>query len=267
VSSPSCLVCGAEALDGRSVCRACPRAAGRALTALWHQDRTDRGIAPSLLDELDTTLTRQTRVNAGAAGRSADRPLPYDERAAKVRADIIGVLGGAARAWQAPEVVLRIGRREPRALARWLGINLPVKLGWPSTPAIVADLIRLHLAAVEAVDRPLGAWYAGRCVNCGGDLYAGEGAAAIRCRACGARIDVQAQREHLLAKVNDALATAAEISRAVHLTPRPVSPSMLNRWVARGMLTRRGKTVTGEHLYRVGDVLDLATVVRPRRAV
>jgi hypothetical protein len=77
---------------------------------------------PGLLLELDVTITRGDRITTGhGVGRSAERPLAWNERASAKREDLAAVLG----AW-APDVALLSGDELPRlgdgvaACAAWL---------------------------------------------------------------------------------------------------------------------------------------------------
>lgn len=248
--------CGTGINHDRNVCDHCTEAAGDVLRAYWYRAPSAFGSGPNLLDELTTTATRQHRTApANDGARPTSRPLPFAPHAAQVLADDARFLVKSAVRHDAPARLRQT--RDAVACARWLEAHLDVIVGRPDGPAFVADIIDRHARALRAIDRPADTWYAGRCIQCGADLYALDGAARIDCAVCNACHDVAAQRRRLLDAVEDTLATATEICRAVHLLDRAVTRSQIDNWVARGQLIRRGRSLAGAHTYRVGDVLDL----------
>lgn len=247
----TCGVCGAVENGDRYVCRACTAELANDLLG-W----TRQNDESSLLDELTVTATRQARMSRpGDGGRSSERPLPFDERTSSIVRDDVSWLLTACRTFGTSTAIVESGRADLWAL--WLLSHVELIAAHVAGVAFAHDAARRSQRAVRAIDRPPGTWYAGRCVECSHDLYAAEGAAVVECRSCGTRHDVEAQRERLLEAVEDRLATASEICRAVHLLDRPVTRSQIDHWVARGQLVRHGKSAGGHNLYRIGDVLTL----------
>jgi hypothetical protein len=253
-SGSTCGVCGSAENSDRYVCRSCTNELANDLLG-WTRQRAET----SLVDELTVTATRQARMSRpGDGGRSSERPLPFDERTSSIVRDDVSWLLGGCRAFGASDAIVNTGRHDVWAL--WLFTHVELIATHPAGVLFAQDAGRRATRAVRAIDRPPGTWYAGRCVECAHDLYAAEGAAVVECRACGTRHDVEQQRERLLEAVEDRLATASEICRAVHLLDRPVTRSQIDHWVARGQLVRHGKSPVGHNLYRIGDVLTLVAV-------
>jgi hypothetical protein len=249
-----CGVCGAPVRGDRFVCSACTTDLANYLLG-W----TRAGASTSLLDELTVTATRQARMTRpGDGGRSSERPLPFDERTSSLVADDSAWLLSALRTFGAAREIVDVadaGRHDLAAL--WLYAHVELIAAHAHGVLFAHDAARRSTRAARAIDRPPGTWYAGRCVECTHDLYAAEGAAFVECASCGTRHDVEQQRERLLAAVEDRLATASEVCRAVHLLDRPVTRSQIDHWVERGQLARRGRSTGGHFLYRIGDILTL----------
>lgn len=151
-------------------------------------------------------------------------------------------------------------------LARWLGTHVEWIRHHEAGAELVDELRSAIREARRVLDRPPDRWYAGRCGDaladnagpCGEDLYAKAGSRLVTCRGCGAEYDVEARREWLLSAVEDVLATAAEIARALTSLATPVTSSTIRGYVHRRRLESRGRDPrTGNPTYRIGDVLDL----------
>lgn len=247
-SESTCGVCGAPVHDAY-ICRRCTSVLADDLIVYTR-------ASTSLVDELTVTATRQARMTRpGDGGRSSERPLPFDERASTILADDAAWLSSACVAFGAP--ALLVVETSPGVCAEWLWRHVERIATYPHAIGFAHDAARRAKRAVRAIDRPPGTWYAGRCIECSHDLYAAEGAGVVECRSCGTTHDVEAQRARLLQAVEDRLATASEICRAVHLLDRPVTRSQIDHWVDRGLIARRGRSTAGHFLYRIGDVLTL----------
>ena len=123
---------------------------------------------------------------------------------------------------------------------------------------MLTDLDRLMTDARAAIDHPPEMIYVGRC-ECTADLYVRVEESTKTCN-CGRQYDVAERRAAMLSMVEDRLATATEIARAVAAysdASHPLSQERLRQWVRRGLLVNRGRGAHGDNLYRVGDVLDL----------
>lgn len=249
----TCGVCAKTLRADRYVCAACITDARDALTAY-----SDTNNGRSLLAELNVTATRRARMTRpDDTPRATERPLPFNERAAAALADDRQWLTIAATA-----LGVAADPRTPARTAASIAARLPQHAGRPVAIMIATEAKRRAARALALIDRPAATWFAGHC-ECGHDLYAREGAAAVQCEQCGRQHDVEARRAYLLSLVEDQLATVAEICRAVHLLDQPVTRSQLTNWSSRGQLLKRGHNRNGHAVYRIGDVLNLlATTVR-----
>lgn len=253
----TCGVCGKVVNLDRYVCAPCITDGRAALDLYAGTLRLGRGETAgqtSLLRELQTTATRQARMNRpDDTSRPTERPLPFNERAAAILADDTAWLDTAAAAL---DITPRRPDQRGAPLAALIAQHLPKHAGRPAAVMIVAEARRRAARAQAVIDRPAITWFAGKC-ECGTDLYAREGAAAVECRACGRVHDVEARRAYLLTLVEDRLATVAELCRAVHLFEQPVTRSQITNWSSRGQLAKRGVNRNGHTVYRIGDVLNL----------
>lgn len=144
------------------------------------------------------------------------------------------------------------------AMALWLLRRVPQLRQHPAAADAVHAITAVVANAQRAIDRPPDLACLGPCDTCGLDIYAAPGDTMVTCYRCRSAYDVRDRREHLLARAENTLGTAAEISRALTgWMGREVTPSSINGYVFRGRLTRRGVNQSGYALYRVGDVVDL----------
>jgi hypothetical protein len=235
------------------------------------------GSAGALAAELQVTFARQARLGSGAGRRSAERPLPYDGRASRLALRLRTELVGWARvlAEHAPEplpgpVCVACRHRSCRAIrktrmpadtigatAAWLLLHLDEIRQHEAAAEMVANITALTRSAERLIDRPADRVYSGPCDVCGDDLFGRLDAAEVACRGCGARYDVAARRQWLLAEAEDVLAGAALISRALTRLGSEVRVERVRQWASRGQLAAHGVDANGRPLYRVGDVIDL----------
>ncbi|QGX08247.1 hypothetical protein EEW87_16375 [Janibacter melonis] len=240
--------CSRPIQDDGAICWTCARSAADDLVTLrW------------LVDELDVTASRQSRVGTGGGGGrrgGAERPLPFDPRASELRATI-------------------------RAGLDWLEVELRGELGPAALRAhedaetIASTAGRWVADATRAVDLPPERRYVGTCdvAGCAGHLFAERWQPTVVCGLCGAQHGVEETTARMLEQIPDRLMTAAEIERLSDasdwLGPEPVTAKEVLRWQDEGRLLRHGTTrlVLGRQrpLYRLGDVQELAAERDRRR--
>lgn len=214
-----------------------------------------------LADQLDDTITRQTRngTGIGVTSRPSERPLPVNLAAADVRADLVNVLTTWAR-----DVQARTGDTTPvdsltTAAACLLAHEATLRTH-PAADELHDEISDAIARAWRTVDRPAERRYAGPCDECGADMYARPHAAELECGECGTRYDAYARRSWLVEQARDQLATASTIARALPgLLGHNVTPSMIRGYVHRGRLLARPPDRAGHTRFRVGDVIDLVT--------
>lgn len=259
MSRPSleCAKCGAKFRGDWTLCASCVDDMAKCLVALFRRTPDHRGRPMhNMFDELLITATRQARLTDSLGGRAgAETPLVFHAPAAdKLRALSAFLRISYEHYWRALRAT-NIAWDTPLSHAAWLHAHASEIARFEDAGEFAETLERLASEAAAVIDRPADMWFAGPCPQCGADLYATEGAGQVKCRECGEAYDVATQRDRLLAAVDDVLATAAEISRAVHLTGVTVTPSKITNLYHRGKLSRHGRSRTGDHLYRMGDVL------------
>ncbi|MGH3382374.1 MAG: hypothetical protein ACRDP6_47360 [Actinoallomurus sp.] len=225
---------------------------------LDRQEADRKNPVPSLITDLDTVLTRQTRYQERAGGRSSTRPLPFDERAS----DALWALGDTLRAW-----ARAVNWGDPSI--RGCGQNLLDHLNELATHPDAAQAVDELTAIVDQIrrvcDRPPVHMYLGPC-GCGTDLYTRQGSIIARCRECDLEYQVAERREWLLATAEDRLATATDIALAMPtLLGRELSASTVRNWAADGRLAAHGHDPHNRPLYRIGEVIQLALATPTRR--
>lgn len=201
-----CAACTAPTGDDGLLCRSHTRE--------LDQDLRDVG---NLVEELDVTLTRQDRVAARySAGRSAEKPLVWNEHAATKRSELWSTLG----AWALDvsridederDRLADVGTYDIAGTAGWIARNLSTLRRHSDAGAAFDEITDAIRGARRAIDRPEVAtrFYAGPCPEpieaeneygvvetaaCDGEVWAfipteAEKLAFLRCRACDAKWD------------------------------------------------------------------------------
>lgn len=255
--------CGAPITDDAFLCTAESRALHTTLTT----------SVPSLLEELQTAVTRGTAMPASAiGGQACDHAgdcgcgvsLPWDDHASRV-AD---ALQNALTTWAlALDEEVR-GLFGTLTASGFLAHNLEHLRHRPWAHDAYADITRRTEDGWSAVDRPEDRLYAGPCgatrngengpERCARRLWAGLEQSALRCPACGTTHIVADRQALMLSAASGMDLTAPEIASALTLMlRRRVSASTIRSWAHRGQLAAQGRDVADRALYRVGDVLEL----------
>lgn len=257
MTDQTCLVtgCGRPVLDA-FVCSTC----GAQLEA-------DLGDIIDHAEALDDALARLTAFGDRLNRRTDAKVIPFDGRASDVKRFVRGVLAG----WVGLVLDQRYhGMSNPPGSTSQLAEGSVA----PLAKLLLANLewLRHHEAGHEAateiataaerirtvVDAPPERWYAGVCEVCGIDMYARADLQVLVCE-CGRDYDVRARRDWLLGRVEDVLASAVDMSRALTSLDQPVTAERIRKWRERGQILEHGAG-----LYRVGDVREL--LARARRA-
>lgn len=228
----------------------CSHCAGRLEEAL--------GDVPALWADLELTLTRQGVISQRAGGRSAETPVPWDQRAS----DASWVLRNTLSTWMRDLAHEREYYPPDRidGITGWLLSRIERIRHHPAGGECVDEILEAVANARRAVDRPAGRWYLAPCDHCDTDLYAKAGARWARCGVCGAEYDVHGRKQQMRHTLEDQLFGATDMADVLRHLGVSVTPAMVRGYAHRGRLTARG----GERpLYRVGDVLD---ILMPRQA-
>jgi hypothetical protein len=213
---------------------------------------------PSLITELETTLSRQTVSGTVNGARSNERPLPYSILAS----DALRLLHVTIWPWVKegleahPDLYVHNVTTTTQVAHVLLTLH-----GWLVTHPEGCDAVDELQFVVEnvcrpAIDRAPDKAYAGTC-ECGDELYGLVGQPTVTCQVCGNVRDVMAWRRAQLEAAADRLLTVAEMTRAIAETGgETVSRKRIEGWIRRGRLLRTDHD-RGIALYRVGDVLDI----------
>jgi hypothetical protein len=257
------------------------------------------GDMPALAEDVETTRTRTSRTGGQGIGivvRSAERPVPWDNRASRVADEIKAVLvsnsrmaadtrppveGPACRRCRHPSCALIRSVAEPddtvEALSRYLLASLAAFRHRPEVTALADDLDRLTRLVAFVIDTPVEQTYYGPCGSidvwpdgsprlcvprCSGDLYGDPDATAVNCQRCGASHDVPALREVLLDEAQEMLVTAPELSRFLSLYGEPITVDRIHQWASRGQIVSHGSIPSPgqrkpQPLYKVCEVRQL----------
>lgn len=275
--------CSRPLADNAYLCSHCARHLARLI-----------GDVTALVSELETTRSRQSRTGSAGVGvtsRASERPLPWDERAARATARLRLALVNAARVVLEQHPGRPGGPRcpdceHPSCLAYQLQApvnTLPAVAGWllhhiewlrhqPEAPDIRTNIEGAIGRVRRVIDRRPDVSYLGPCgeqvdpwtdprgktrTDCPAELYANAGDQHVDCRGCTAQHNVELRKAWLLAAAEQQLETASVISQAVSRLGQTVTASMIRGWAFRGRLAAHTADVDGSPLYRVGDVLDL----------
>ena len=250
---------------------------GRQPSTRWDADH-------GLGHEIDATVARQTATAKREGGRSSSKPLPFNDRAAKVahRAQStlhrwVRVLHDGREPWP---------RRDVVATAAWLLARVPRIAVHPQAAQIEHDVRAVVGQLRRAVDRPADRWFMGPCDTDGcveehaivdglgntrverrpTELYAEPGAETVRCPRCEVEYPLEERRAWLLAAAEDQLAHAELIGRAAPALGVDITPAMIRNYADRGRIVAKSTDLQGRPLYRVGDVIAVAQDVLAKRA-
>lgn len=117
--------------------------------------------APGLLDDLDTSASRQSVHSTGKGARSAERPLPVNFKASELRDGYAALLVSWAMAvGDEGDPTLQGGGRE---CAHWLLYNLAAVRVHEAADAILDEIVTQARACWRAVDAPLDLVPLGEC--------------------------------------------------------------------------------------------------------
>lgn len=102
----------------------------------------------------------------------------------------------------------------------------------------------------------------GRCASrtrrpgpCRGHLYARPGAQVVVCRECGTAYDVESRRSWMLARLDDHLGNASQLSRLVAYLGIELAASSIRKYAEKARIAPHGKDSGGHPQYRLGDVV------------
>lgn len=258
MTKPTCQVegCSRTTAPGMVICDDCAERLVRDLLAV-----------PGLAAALEEAHRKGLRFSRTAMVPHPDpvepeSPVPFNPRASEALRELLRVLTLWAD-WIAKERGLHRPLDTAPTLARWLATQVTWLRSSVEGPAAAGAIRRVVRRGLLVVDAPPDLIYAGPCTaeregeRCGADLYAEPGKVDARCPVCGAVYPLAERREWLLAKAEDMLLPASELSRAIDGLGLDVTPEVIWKWHERGRLASHGTTRAGRPVFRVGDVRDL----------
>lgn len=212
-----------------------------------------------LLDDLMVTECRLDRIGDGnSGGKSAQIPLPWNERAAKARVHLVETMTFWSHA---------VGGDSLDAdVVDWLALHMDDVRVHASAGAIYRDVESAIRRARNTVDRPPERVFAGPCNTgmCIADLYARPGKPTVRCK-CGAEHDVAARREWMLSEIHEQAADAGLMSSILTSLGHKIHSSTIRRYGAEGLLTVVSRDSKGTPRYRIGAVLNIFYAKKDRQ--
>jgi hypothetical protein len=292
VTAPTCS-CTRPIRDHAFLCHDCTRTLEKHLAEL-----------PALATDLDTTLTRTSRIGGRGIGivvRGQDRPVPWNDRASRTAAALKALVvtwaqhaldlrrrpdGPACRRCTHPSCAALRSYDPPigdtvQALSTYLLAALPTLRHLPEVTQLADEVDAITRLAAKVIDRPAEQTYFGPCgaieywpdgepilcaARCPADLYGPDDAKQLTCGKCAAEHDVTTVRAYLLSEAEDQLVTAADLSKFLSAYGEPLTAERIRQWASRGLLLSHGKDRVGRPLYRVSEAIDrLARIDATRR--
>lgn len=216
--------------------------------------------------ELDITISKQ-RASGDAGAPSAEKPLPYDDRASAKADALRHELVQLVRFCTEEGIKSRDDRGErPEntlpALSRWLMWRVDGLAFNDMAQQFIADVSTAIRDCRRVIDLPPERSYAGPCPECKRDLYHRPNAAQVTCSGCGQRWDVGEvvawMRGRIEAEMTDRLVTAREGATLLSRLGMETAQGTIDKWHHRALLAEAGHTAAGHRLYRWDDLIPLA---------
>jgi len=265
-------ICDAAGCDRPTqdvICGGCTKELVHELKAIM-QDGRDRKNQPrwGLYHELQITVSRQDVISRDVKTRKTrgeSQPLPFKEHAAEVLADLRNTVYYWAGQFKEANPHLATRRFTVPEAAHWLASFPGLLAMHPRAGDLVNDILRVTTDARRAVDRPAEKKYLGRCEveteygKCDAELFGFEHKTTVRCPDCETEHDSLELWNAFQEKVRGYAATPAEIAGYISkVFRRDIPASTIHTWGQRGVVQVHNYNLSGEKLYRIGDVLDAA---------
>lgn len=275
----TCPVDGKPTVTPAVICTDCTDALDRSL-----------GDLGSLLEDLDTALTRQSRKRPARGNHERDdKPLPYDLGASKAAGELKAVLVGWARLVSEERPSRRAMTRRGKPLVwldrqqRWEHLD-HTPLTCRDTSSSIADWLMHHVqwlahhdAAADAYSEIVGAVnnirrtidiapdtrYIGPCysvidnVECPDTLWGIEGSETATCKTCGTVWDARARTLEALAHADKVAQDAIDLSRSFALRGIALEARRIKVWATRKHVAAVGTSRRGYPTYIVAHVARL----------
>lgn len=271
-----CPACEGESADGL-LCRECT---GRLRTHLGH--------LPANLRDLADVVTRNVARGKGVGGKGTETPLPFNPAASDLQWEVRNTLSTWARDLDMGDLAVekwarvvnlrkggpQFGRAlrpgpmpdDPGTWARWIISRMERVRGHPAAGEMWSELMDVCHRVRRAIDLPPELEILGDCPTCGQVMHARPLAVEATCRKCKAAgveevHDATALRARLTERVHEEMVPRTVVLRVLAQLGMEVNPATFRQWVSRGRITAHDQE-DGRKLYRVGDVVALATDAR-----
>lgn len=255
---PTCSYCQIPHGDNATICPDCTEL----LRALLRQ-------IPMLLVELETSLTRQSRIGRqdGMPRGAGERPLPFSPEASEATDVLLAhtITRWALDVWRVFESPLT--SKPPTDPTQFLLDRVDAIKKRPWAGALLDEVQAAVDNAWGVVDLAGEYMEAGTC-SCGTRLAACPDQPTLTCRGCGEVYDVFERREAMVTEVEEKLLPAKQIERLVDILLRigaaerirkRVPSGTVRGWASKGEIEVRGFDADGRTpTYRVGEVFDRA---------
>lgn len=211
------------------------------------------GDVPAVVEELETSLSRQTASGTSSGSRGSEKPLPFDVGASEA----LAVLGSTLRAW-ALEFDAEARPMVIVGYSRWL-LHHVDRMRCYVIACDAFDEIEAAVGACwRAVDRRASRIYLGQCYaeGCPSHVWAPAGRTTGTCAECATVHAVEDRRDQMLEALHDRELSMAQIATVlVYLDyDRERMRKLLNKWAERKVIVPVGVDAQGRETYRFGDV-------------
>jgi hypothetical protein len=256
-----------QIVEGCTICSSPTGDSGRLCRTHTDQLAAELATVPDIVDELQITRTRQDRVSAGKhGGRSATKPLPWNEHAAQRAFELNATLN----AWALDTSRLGEDERDllaehhhsdTAAVARWLARNLRTLRQHADAGQAFDELTNAIREARRAVDRPQDYIPLGACGNlvedleqpCPAIVYGHPDSRFATCRGCTARHRITDRIEWMLELLRVQLVTIPEAVGICYLAGKRTTEDKLRLMAARARFLPVGAK-EGQPTYRMAEV-------------
>lgn len=257
--------------EGCFVCKICVQ-----------QLRRDLGDIPALLDDLNTTLSRQDRLGASGGRRGGETALAWKPPASEALFLLTNVVTTWCRLMvehyglDVPNVLtlanagVTLPPSTAHGAARWLMRHVQSLSMHSAAGEAVDELASAVKVAYDVIDRPPDMLLAGQCdtEGCEEYLYVKPEATRVTCRGCGTEDSVDERRAWMMTYAADmSLPPLMCLSWIKLLMGKQIPRGTWDSWVSRKRISAHDRDHVGNPLYRFGDVRDLAAdwVAKPRK--
>lgn len=247
--------------NNATICATCEDNLARAL-----------GDLDALLDDLDTTLTRQARKRPSrGSGASDGPPLPFDERASEAARDLRTLLKDwvslVAEGLCDEGVFVQLPMpATAKTLSSWLMHHTRWLAHHDTGPDAYSEIVAAVNNIRRTIDIAPDVRFIGPCggevegVVCTETLYAVEGSDTVRCRTCATTWNILERNLGILAQAEHVAQTITVLTRSFALQGIALDTERIKNWVKRGHLHPAGTTRKGHRTYIVAHIARLVTM-------